>query len=409
MSQRPSTGGKPYQDGYVFGYGQDYQQGLKDLATLTGPSELLPRWAYGVWYSEYYDRTAADYENTILPTFRSQGVPLDVLVTDTDFKAVSTWDGWEMDPSKFPDPNAYFAWAHAQGLHTTLNIHPSVQQTDPQYAQAQATAGGDRCRRAAPAQYCFDWGNPAQLSAYFGLHQQIQNQGNDFWWLDWCCDSSTSSLAGVTPDAWINQNYAWDTDPTVGRGFAFSRAYSSLHAGGYSGSVGLATGPWADKRTTVHFTGDTTSSWATLADGGRLHARRVGRDRACPRSATTSAASTTPATQTTGAEPGSTKLPDDLYARWVQLGTFQPIDRLHGNHSDRLPWQYGDGGQGLRGEVPQPAREPGAVHLHAGPAGHRDRRPGDPADCTCSTRTSRTRTPSTAASTSTARTCWWRR
>jgi alpha-glucosidase (family GH31 glycosyl hydrolase) len=30
-----------------------------------------------------------------------------------------------------------------------------------------------------------------------------------------------------------------------------------------------------------------------------------------------------------------------LYARWVQLGTFQPVDRLHSNHSDRLPWQYG--------------------------------------------------------------------
>ncbi len=45
--------------------------------------------------------------------------------------------------------------------------------------------------------------------------------------------------------------------------------------------------------------------------------------------------------QEPGSEPGSTKLPDDLYARWVQLGTFQPIDRLHSNHSDRLPWQYG--------------------------------------------------------------------
>ncbi|MFD0327356.1 TIM-barrel domain-containing protein [Streptacidiphilus monticola] len=35
------------------------------------------------------------------------------------------------------------------------------------------------------------------------------------------------------------------------------------------------------------------------------------------------------------------RLPDDLYARWVQFGAFQPIDRLHSNHSDRLPWQYG--------------------------------------------------------------------
>jgi alpha-glucosidase (family GH31 glycosyl hydrolase) len=47
-------------------------------------------------------------------------------------------------------------------------------------------------------------------------------------------------------------------------------------------------------------------------------------------------------TYTSGGQQHQTfKLPDDLYARWVQLGTFQPIDRLHSNHSDRLPWQYG--------------------------------------------------------------------
>ena len=33
-------------------------------------------------------------------------------------------------------------------------------------------------------------------------------------------------------------------------------------------------------------------------------------------------------------------LDDDLYVRWVQLGTFQPIDRLHSDHGDRLPWNY---------------------------------------------------------------------
>ncbi|MEU5935984.1 TIM-barrel domain-containing protein [Micromonospora sp. NPDC047187] len=51
--------------------------------------------------------------------------------------------------------------------------------------------------------------------------------------------------------------------------------------------------------------------------------------------------------QEPGSEPGSTKLPDDLYARWVQFGTFQPIDRLHSNHSDRLPWQYGPAANAL--------------------------------------------------------------
>jgi hypothetical protein len=338
VTPRPGHGGQPYQDGYVFGYGHDYSRGLTDLATLTGPSELLPRWAYGVWYSEYYDRTAADYENTILPAFRANGTPLDVLVTDTDFKSPSTWDGWEMDPSKFPDPKAFFDWSASQGLHNALNIHPSIASNDPQFAQAQATANGGLTLNSGS--YVFDWGNPDQLKAYFGLHQGLQQAGADIYWLDWCCDQSYSSLAGVTPDAWINQQYADYTAANLGRGFAFSRAYGSLQAGGYSGQQGLPTGPWADKRTTVHFTGDTTSDWQTLKF-------EVGYTPGESSSTGLSAVSddiggfNNDGTQTAGAEPGSTKEADDLYARWVQFGTFQPVDRLHGNHSDRLPWQYG--------------------------------------------------------------------
>ncbi len=36
----------------------------------------------------------------------------------------------------------------------------------------------------------------------------------------------------------------------------------------------------------------------------------------------------------------ATHLADDLYARWVQLGAFQPALRLHSDHGDRLPWEY---------------------------------------------------------------------
>jgi len=335
VRQRPSHDGQPYQDGYFFGYGQDYKQGLADLKTLTGPSKLLPRWAYGVWYSEYYNHTAADYENTILPKFRADGVPLDVLVIDTDFKSPNTWNGWEIDPSKFPDPKAFFQWADSLGLHNTLNIHPGIAANDPQFPAAQATAKGKLTNGT------FDWGDPDQLKAYFDLHQTMEKQGVDFWWLDWCCDNSQSSLPGVTPDAWINLQYANDTAKNIGRGFAFSRAFGSLQTGGYSGPTGVPTGPWADKRTTLHFTGDTTSNWQTLQF-------EVGYTPGESASTGLSAVShdiggfNNDGTQTAGAEPGSTKLADDLYARWVQFGAFQPIFRLHSNHSDRLPWQYGE-------------------------------------------------------------------
>jgi hypothetical protein len=352
VTQRPSHGGAPYQDGYVFGYGHDYKQALTDLATLTGPPALLPQWAYGVWYSEYIDRTAADYENTILPAFRSEGVPLDVLVTDTDFKAVNDWSGWEMDPAKYPDPKGFFDWSAAQGLHNTLNVHPSILASDPQFAQAQATAKGKLtkggCASGAGSDcYTFDFGDPDQLQAYLDLHRTMDEQGNDFWWLDWCCDASQSSQPGVTPDAWINQQYATLTGKTLGRGFVLSRAYGSLQAGGYSGQAALPTGPWADKRTTVHFTGDTSSTWGTL----KLEVGYTpGESAATGMAAIThdigghndTTGLTGSETYTDGGGTHTThKLPDDLYARWVQFGAFQPIDRLHSNHSDRLPWQYG--------------------------------------------------------------------
>ncbi|WBQ02626.1 TIM-barrel domain-containing protein [Kribbella sp. CA-293567] len=347
VTQRPSRGGHQYQDGYLFSYGHDYKTGLRDLKSLTGPAQLLPRWAYGVWYSEYIDRTAADYK-AILARFRAEGVPLDVLAIDTDFKAPDTWNGWQFDTTKFPDPKAFFDWSKSQGLHANLNIHPSIMGSDPQFARAMATAKGKLSKAGCGTDcYTFDWGDPDQLEAYLELHSEMMAQGNDFWWLDWCCDSSRSSLPGVTPDAWINQQYAELAAPATGRGFVISRAYGSLQAGGYGNPLPLATGPWADKRSTLHFTGDTASNWSTLRlEVGATPAESVATGLSAISHDIGGHNDTTglPGSETYlsgGQQRRTNKLPDDMYARWVQLGTFQPIDRLHSNHSDRLPWQYG--------------------------------------------------------------------
>ncbi|GAA3624143.1 glycoside hydrolase family 31 protein [Lentzea roselyniae] len=340
---RPDRGAQPYQDGYVFGYGQDHKAALGDLARLTGGPNLLPRWAYGVWYSEYIDRTAADYRDRILPAFRQHGVPLDVLVVDTDFKAHNTWNGWRVDTNKFPDPQGFLDWVHGEGLHSTLNIHPSIQGTDPDFPRAQATAKGKLAKgQGCTDCYVFDWGDPDQLRAYIELHQKMPT---DFWWLDWCCDGSGSSLRGVTPDSWINEQYA-----KLG-GFAFSRGFGSLQAGGYSGSGPLPTGPWAEKRTTLHFTGDTSSTWGALkatigytsAEGVSTGMSAISHDIGGHNDTTGLRGSETYLDN--GQLRYTTKLPDDLYARWVQLGAFQPITRLHSNHGDRLPWQYGPAAQ----------------------------------------------------------------
>lgn len=332
LDDSASTPSAPGQDGYVFAYGQDYRGGLRELSTLTGPTKLLPQWAYGVWYSEYFDRTAAGFQE-IVDRFASENVPLDVLVVDTDFKSPDKWNGWSIDPARFTDWNAFAASLRSRGVRTGLNIHPSISGSDPHFTRAQEIAKGKLQPGGCSGCYLFDWGDPDQLAAYFWLHDQLGTQDLDFWWLDWCCDGSQSSKAGVTPDAYINQQYADRT------GFAFSRAYGSLQAGGYANPGPVPTGPWADKRTTLHFTGDTISDWETL----RFEVGYTPGESAATGLAAVShdIGGHTGGLQEPGSEPGSTKLPDDLYARWVQMGTFQPIDRLHSNHSDRLPWQYG--------------------------------------------------------------------
>jgi hypothetical protein len=328
ITQRPDHGGKPYQDGYFFGYGHDYRQGLADLRDLTGPAPLLPRWAFGVWYSLYTPYSDLYYRTVLLPAFRANKVPLDVLVVDTDFKGPHPWNGWGWDPLLFPDPQGFVDWTKQQGLQVVLNAHPSIVPYDPKYTQAQETAGGElargECMYAPLTCRVFDWSDPGQLQAYFDLHDSFERQGVRGWWLDWCCDSSSASAPGITPDTWINAQYANRAEAKGQRGFAFSRLGSALSKRNDASPL-YPSGPWADHRYTAHFTGDTTTAWSTLAaqpaftvGEGNIGVPYVTHDIG-----------------------GFNGLPlGDLYARWVQFGAFQPITRLHGNHSPRLPWEF---------------------------------------------------------------------
>ncbi len=327
VGARPAHTGS-YQDGYLFGYGHDYQQGLADLRTLTGPSVLPPEWALGTWFSEYQAYSTNDYETQLLPAFQAHQVPLDSLVMDTDWKAPNSWAGWNWNPSLFPDPASFLADLKSRGINATLNVHAAISGDDPKFTAAQATAKGKlqpSTNSFAPNPYRFDWGDQDQAAAFEQLHQPFEQQGVRQWWLDYCCDDSTVSTPGLTPDSWVNELYKRDGEARGLRGFSLARIGSAFPD--YE-TVG-ASGPWAEHRSTVHFTGDTEATFATLAfaaamtpsEGASIGQSYVSHD--------------------IGSFAGK-HLSDDLYLRWVQLGAFQPILRLHSDHGDRLPWEYSD-------------------------------------------------------------------
>ena len=340
--------GGDVQDGYLFVYGHDYGQALADLNRLTGPSPLLPEYTFGVWFSRYYLYTTGDYENTLFPAFRANDVPLDTLSIDTDWKYPNQWDGWEWNPAFSPpgdpSPQAFLAYANQHGIHVTLNIHASIADDDPQLPATQALAGtslADDNACFTPGGTCktWDWSSIPQAESYFALHQPFEAQGVSFWWLDWCCDSSTASDPGVTPDAWINHLYAQELANKGQRGFVLSRTGSSYQ----NPDEVYPAGPWSGHTSTLAFTGDTWGTWNTLALQVQLAADEASIDEPYVSNDIGSFL---------GQPPGTASDDPDVYARWVQLGTFQPILRLHSSHGNRLPWDY-----------PQPANDIAASFL----------------------------------------------
>ena len=186
---RPEREGD-YRDWYVFAYGHDYRRALADLRTLTGSAPLLPRNAFGVWFSKYFAYTEEEFRE-LVARFREEGVPLDTLSLDTDFKRINdpagsaigstvvgqpgrafSWNGWDWNRDLFPDPDGFVDWAHDQGIALIANVHPSISSSDPQFAATNEAAGGLatslECRpiQADTQGEChvFDWTDQRQLS-----------------------------------------------------------------------------------------------------------------------------------------------------------------------------------------------------------------------------------------------------
>jgi hypothetical protein len=335
IKPRPDSG--DVEDGYLFAYGDDYSGALRTLTELTGPAPLLPRNVFGVWYSDYTPYSSTTIESALYPEFIANHVPLNTLSLDTDWKAPNDWNGWEWNRSLFPSPSSFVAWAGSHGIDVTLNIHSSIEDNDPKLTQAERVAGDALASSSCTNGNCkvWDWSSIPQAESNFALQQSFQRQGISFWWLDWCCDDSVVSSTGVTPDAWIDHLYAQDMINLKERGFVLARI------GGSNGEPQeiYPAGPWSDHTSAIAFTGDAWGTWNTLAAEAALvpDEATIGE----PYVSSDIGSYLGPPPTQSGADPA------DLYDRWVQLGTFQPILRLHSNNEDRLPWQYPQPVQGI--------------------------------------------------------------
>jgi alpha-glucosidase len=315
------------QDWYLFAYGHDYRKALGDYTRVAGKIPLPPRFAFGVWWSRYWAYTDQELEQ-LVREFREHDVPLDVLVIDMDWHPTFGvrwwenkkdpsghtlgWTGYTWNPIYFPDPPEFLKWVHRQGLKITLNMHPAsgVQPFEAQYPAMARAMGID----PATKQYVpFDIANKKFAENYFKiLHHPLEKEGVDFFWLDWQ-QENTTSLAGLNPTWWLNYTHFTDMEREGKRPLI-------LHRWGGLGN----------HRYEIGFSGDTISSWKSLAFQPYF-------------SATAANVGYGYWSHDLGGHIVHGPTPPEMFTRWIQFGVFSPIVRTHVTKdpgAERRIWAY---------------------------------------------------------------------
>ncbi|MBQ4603617.1 MAG: DUF5110 domain-containing protein [Clostridia bacterium] len=325
-------------DEYYFAYGNDYIGATTDLYKLTGKVPLIPRYALSNWWSRYKDYSQEEYL-TLMDKFKEEEIPITVATVDMDWHWVKIkekfgkdahkvtnhrnfmeyvydvwsvgWTGYSFNTELFPDPYAFLKKLKDDNYHVTFNLHPSmgVRWFENQY-EDMCKAMGQNPAEKKPVP--FDITDKKFTENYFDiLHHPFEKAGVDFWWIDWQQGKNTA-VKGLDPLWALNHYHFLDNAKDNHRPLILSR---------FCGA--------GSQRYPLGFSGDTTQTWKSL-------------DFQPGFTATASNIAYPWWSHDIGGHCMGKK-DDELYLRWVQLGVFSPVMRLHSTNNEfagKEPWNF---------------------------------------------------------------------
>lgn len=326
-------------DCYFWGYGFQYLDAVKDLYRLTGVPPMLPAYALGNWWSRFHKYTQEEYQDLIL-RFENENVPFSVSVVDMDWHVVNIpeeykngddpmfengWTGYSWNKELFPDYKAFLKFLKKHNLRTSLNLHPAqgIGCHEDMYEEMALACGVDP---ASKERVRLDILSPEFMEKYFDIvHHPYEEAGVDFWWMDWQQgqsywwihdenkDGKMQDEREVLDPLWmLNHLHIADIKRNGKRPMFFSR-YSGIGSQRYPvGFSGDTIVTWESLDFQPYFTSTASNAgygWWSHDIGGHMYGYRD----------------------------------DELITRWIQLGVFSPINRLHSSNTDFIrkePWCF---------------------------------------------------------------------
>lgn len=311
------------QDWYFLSYGHDYKAALYDYTLFAGRIPLPPRFTFGYWWSRYWRYSAEDLR-FLVKSMKEWDNPLDVLVIDMDWHYSDGirggWTGYTWDETIFPDPAGLLSEFDEQGIQVTLNLHPAdgVSSVEEHYADFAKWLGKEPVAADQSPRDTLQWCSSDQkyMDGWMNtIIRPLENQGVDFWWLDWQQGLNDKQLPTLSNTFWLN--YYVFTDMARNR----DKRPLLYHRWGGLGN----------HRYQIGFSGDSYSTWASLEFQPYFN------------STASNVLYGYWSHDLGGHMLGikGAKLDQELYIRWMQLGLYLPIMRTHSTNDvemNKEPW-----------------------------------------------------------------------
>ena len=316
-------------DYYVFG-GPTPKDVLTQYTALTGRAPKLPPWSFGLWLTtsfmtQYNEKIVTEQIEGML----SRDIPLGVFHFDCFWMKERQWVDFTWDENAFPEPAAMLARLHARGLKTCVWINPYISSLSSTFDEGaehgyflkQADGSPYQIDLWQPGMAIVDFTNPDATVWYNTKLRALLDMGVDSFKTDFGERIPTDVVYHDGSDPQLMHNYyAYLYNETVfklleevrgsGEAVLFARAATAC-----------------SQKFPVHWGGDCDATFESMAEdlrgglsfllsGGGYWSHDIG-----------------------GFEGTATPA---LYKRWVALGLFSSHSRLHGSHSYRVPWLFGE-------------------------------------------------------------------
>jgi alpha-D-xyloside xylohydrolase len=329
---------------YYFLYGPELDKVVAGYRELTGQAPMFGKWAYGFWQCKNRYKSQEEILG-VAKKYRDLHIPVDNIVQD--------WFWWNRKGEfvfnkNYPDPKGMIDQLHDQHFHLMISIWPFFEPGSSNYDYMNSKGWFvDKFKYAKPpyhtdAMAVYDATSADARKYYWDLvNKGLFSIGADAWWMD----TTEPETEGQDENILLNHKLA------AGNGNRYVNAYPLLDTGAvYQGQrsasdqkrvyiLSRSAFAGAQRNAVTAWSGDINSDWFSFR-------------RQVP-AGLNFAVSGIPywTTDIGGFVFGSPIDPAfrELFIRWFQYATFNPILRVHGtrNPDENELWSYGPDAQNI--------------------------------------------------------------